>query len=197
MRSDAQLAFVPIGGNLSLVGGAGIGIPSTQVIDLLGQGTGTAPQNIIGNTPSTGFNSGNFGMDVGIGLYKAMVAVFLGAVTVTTANGATLNIQFQGADDTGATGNYQPGAWQTFMETGYMTVAQLNALLPTAATAGALGRFDFPPAFPPGFSPRYLRLLFQPLAATNFTAGIISAAIVTTVRDDQSNKFAAKNYTVS
>ena len=196
MRSDAQLAFVPIGGNLSLVGGAGIGIPSTQVIDLLGQGVGTAPQNIIGNTPTTGFNSGNFGTDVGIGRYKAQVAVFLGTTTITTANGATLNIAFQGAEDTGLAGLYQPGAWQTFMDTGYMTAAQLNLLLPTAAQASPIGRFDFPPAFPSNFSPRYLRLLFQPLTATNFTAGYIAAALVTTVRDDLGQKFAARNFTI-
>jgi len=196
MRSDAQLSFIPIGSTFSLVGGAGVGLPSINTIDLLGQGVGTAPQNIIGNTPTTGFDGGNFGTDVGVGRYKAMVAVFLGATTLTTANSATLNIQFQGAEDTGLAGNYLPGAWQTFMETGPMTLAQLNALLPTSATAGALGRFDFPPALPPGFAPRYLRLNFQPAAATNFTAGFISSAIVITVRDDQANKFAARNYSV-
>jgi hypothetical protein len=43
MRSDALLAFVPIGGNLSLVAGAGVDIPSSQTIDLLGVGVGVAP----------------------------------------------------------------------------------------------------------------------------------------------------------
>ena len=196
MRVDAQLSFVPIGGNLSLVGAAGVGIPSTNTIDLLDQGVGTAPQNIIGDTPATGFNSGNFGTDVGIGRYRAEVEVVLNsAITLTTGTAATLNIEFQGAEDTGAAGNYQPGAWQTFVETGPITLAQLNASIATA-TQIPIARFTFPPAFPANFAPRYLRLLFQPAAGTDFTAGQVACAIVTTVRDDQANKFAAKNFVV-
>jgi predicted Zn-dependent protease len=197
MRSDALLAFVPIGGNLSLVGAAGVGIPSTNTIDLLGSGVGTAPPNVvIGNTASTGFNSGNFGADVGVGRFKPQIAVFLNsAVTLTTGNSATLNIQFQGAQDPGAGSNYTPTTWQTFAETGYLTLAQLNATI-AAATQSPVAQFDFPPSFPVNFAPRFLRLLFQPLATTNFTAGQVSSALVTLTQDQQRNKFAAKNFSV-
>lgn len=188
MRTDAQLAFVPIGGNLSMVGGAGVAIPS-NVLDLLGQGVGTAPANIIG-TASV------FGEDPGVGRYKPEINIALAAAPAfASANAATLNVQFQGAEDQGAAGNYQPGAWQTFVETGYLTLAQLQALQ-SGANAGPI-RLDWPPAFPANFAPRYIRLNFQPLAATNFTAGLVASALVVTVRDDQSNKFAAKNFVVA
>ena len=161
-------------------------IPSPGVIDLLGLGVNVPATNIIGNTPSTGFNSGRFGADMGIGRYKPMVDVVIGTA-VTTADSCTLNVQFQGAEDSGSG---VPGTWQTFMETGPMTAAQL-----TANTVCA--RFDFPPAFPANFSPRFLRLNFAVPAAELFTAGTISYAIVTTVRDDQANAYAARNYAVS
>jgi hypothetical protein len=107
-----------------------------------------------------------------------------------TPNGCTLNVQFQGAPYTGAGGNYQPGAWQTLMETGPLTAAQLPINTPFA-------RFDFPPAFPANLNPRYLRLLFQTPAGANFSAGGVAFAIVTFIRDDQANKFAAKNFSVA
>ena len=196
MRSDALLAFVPIGGNLSLVGAAGTAIPSTNVIDLLGTGVGTAPTNVIGNTSASGFNSGNFGADVGVGRFRPQVAVFLNpSVTLTTSNSATLNIQFQGAEDPGSGSSYTPTTWQTFIETGYLTLAQLNATI-ASATQSPVAQFDFPPAFPVNFAPRFLRLVFQPLTATNFTAGQVSSALVTMTQDQQRNKFAAKNFSV-
>ena len=74
------------------------------------------------------------------------------------------------------------------METGYLAVGSL--------TLGAvLGRFDWPPAVPPSFKPRFLRLLFQPLAATNFTAGAV-LAINTQGRDDTANLFVPHNFSV-
>lgn len=182
MITDAQLSFVPVGGNLSLVAGAGVSIPSTNVIDLLGQGVGTAPQNIIGNAT-------NFGADVGVGGITPQIDAIIGTACAT-GNGATLNVALQAAPDQGAGGNYQPGAWTTIVETGAIAVAKL--------TAGQIvARFDFMPAFPANLNPRYLRMLFQVPAATNFTAGTISSAIVTMVRDDQANKFATKNFTVA
>jgi hypothetical protein len=180
MIHDVTLDFVQIGAPLSLVGGAGVGIPS-NVIDILGSGQGTAPQNIIGTRTL-------FGADMGIGSHRAQVDCATGTA-FTTANAATLNVQFQAAADLGVGGGYLPGAWQTLMETGPLTAAQL-------AAATVIARFDFPPAFPLSLVPRYLRLLFSPLAATNFTAGTIAFAIVTRVRDDQSNKQAAKGYVV-
>lgn len=181
MLLDSLMNFVPVGFNQSLVGAAGVAIPSVNTYDILGVGVGQAPPNIIGNVNI-------FGSDTGIGDQRPLVEVLMGIAAVT-ANSATLNIAFQGAPDTGLAGGYQPGTWQTFVETGPLTAAQLIA-------GAKLARFDWPPAFPEGLNPRYLRLLFQVLAATNFTAGTISAAIVTMARDDQANKFAAKNFTV-
>ena len=43
--------------------------------------------------------------------------------------------------------------------------------------------------------PRFLRLLFTPVGT--FTAGTIASALVTFVRDDQFNKYAAKAYQVA
>ena len=63
MRLDSQLSFIPLGAPVSLVQGTGVSIPSTNIIDLLGQGVGTAPQNIIGNATV-------FGADVGIGTWR-------------------------------------------------------------------------------------------------------------------------------
>lgn len=136
--------------------------------------------NIIG-TPTL------FGEDSGIGGNKPMISINIGTA-LASGNSATLNVAFQGAPDTGVGGGYQPGTWQTFNETGAVTVAQ--------GTAGTVLRLEWPPAFPANLSPRFLRLLFQVPAATAFTAGTISSAIVTMVRDDQSNRYAARNYSV-
>jgi hypothetical protein len=184
MMTDAALAFVPIGYNLSLVSTAGNSIPSPMTIDILGQGAGTAPANIIGNALN-----GVFGADTGVGGLKAPQINIVIGTAPTTSNSCTLDVAFQGAEDTGATGGYLPGTWQTFNETGPMTVANL--------TAGTVVRLDWPPAFPAGFNPRFLRLLFQVPTAENFTAGTISSALPVMVRDDQSNKFAAKNFVVA
>lgn len=182
MILDSQLAFVPVGGNLSMVAGAGVSIPSTNVIDLLGQGVGTAPANIIGNATV-------FGSDVGIGGLRPQVEVLIGTA-LTTGSSATLNVAFQAAVDTGSGGGYQPGTWETLVETGPIAAANLTA-------GQVLARFDFPPAFPAGLNPRYLRLLFQIPSGEDFTAGTVSSAIVTMVRDDQANKYAARNYAVA
>lgn len=180
MITDALVNFIPIGVPLSLVAGAGVPVAS-GVLDLLGQGVGTAPQNIIGNATV-------FGEDAGIGGLRPQLEVLISTALVT-ANAATLNIAFQAAVDQGVAGGYQPGTWQTLVETGPIAVANLGAGVKAA-------RFDFPPAFPENLNPRYLRLLFTPPAGTNFTAGAVQAP-VTMVRDDQSNKFAAANYKVA
>jgi hypothetical protein len=186
MRSDALLAFVPLGSPLSLVGGAGVAIPSPNVIDLLGAGVGVAPPSIIGNAAL-------FGTDMGIGGARPELEVAIGTA-VTTGNSATLNVALQAAADQGAAGNYQPGTWQTIVETGGMAVANLTA-------GQVIARFPWLPVFPSTLRPRFLRLLFSPIksdgTAVNFTAGTIAFALVTTVRDDLANKQAAKNYSVA
>lgn len=179
MLLDALVNFVPIGSALAVTN---VAVPSTNVYDLLGLGVGVAPDERIIGLPS----SGVFGEDAGIGGIKPQVQVNVGTGFVTAA-AATLNIAFQGAQDTGAAGGYLPGTWQTFVETGALTAAQL-------AAQAILGRFDFPPAFPANFNPRFLRLLFTPSAA--FTAGTISSAIVTMVRDDWAAKYVPKNFAV-
>lgn len=178
MIVDALVNFIPIGFPLSLVAGAGVATPS-GVLDILGSGVGTPPQNIIGNRTL-------FGADVGIGGLRPQLEVLI-STAFATGNAATLNVQFQGAPDT--VGTNQPGAWTTLVETGPIAVASLTL-------GQILARFDFPPAFPPNFSPRYLRLNFVTPAGTNFSAGAVQAP-VTMVRDDQANKFMPSNYVVA
>jgi hypothetical protein len=175
MILDSSLSFVPIGGNLAILG---VAVPSTNVIDLLGQGVGTAPQNIFG-TPTV------FGAPdaMGVGGPRPELNVTIGAAFVS---GTSLNVALQGAIDSGAP-TYQPGTWNTFAETGAILTANL-----TANTV--IARFPWLPPFPANLRPRYLRLLFTP--GGTFTLGTIASALVTTVRDDQFNRFGAKNFAV-
>ena len=180
MLLDASLQFVPLGSAMSLVGGAGVNLPS-GIIDLLGQGVGTAPQNIIGNVTL-------FGTDLGIGDDRLLLECTIGTALVT-ATSATLTIAIQAAVDLG-TPTYQPGTWQTLVQSPAITAAQ--------GTAGArVARLDWPPAFPEGLQPRYMRLLAIVPSATDFTAGTLSFAGWTSDRDDYAVQYAARNYTVS
>lgn len=181
MLNDALLTLVPQSAGLSLVGGAGVDIPSQGIIDLIGSGPGTPPPNIFGNTTV-------FGSDVGIGGKRPQLDVVIGTGLVT-GNGALLNVALQIAIDTGVGGGYLPGTWQTIVETGNLTAAQCVA-------GTVVARFDFMPAFPANLRPRFMRLLFRVFAGTNFTAGTVSYANITMVRDDQANKFAPRAYTV-
>ncbi len=178
MILDALVSFTALGVPLSLVAGDGVATASS-VIDLLGQGVGTAPANIIGNRAL-------FGEDAGIGGKRAQVEVLV-AVAGVTGNSATLNVAFQASADTAVT--YQPAAWTTLVETGPIAVGLLTL-------GQILARFDFPPAFPANLNPRYLRLLFSPAAATHFTALSVMAP-VTMVRDDQANRYMSNNYAVA
>lgn len=180
MFTDASLAFVGIGAPLSLVAGAGVATRS-GIIDLLGAGVGVAPPSIIGTTAL-------FGAPAAMGISPRPELVVNVGTAAASANGATLNVQLQAAPDTGAGGNYQPGAWQTLIETGALTVAQLAALTEIA-------RFPWVPPFPENLRPRFLSLNFVVLAATNFSALTIANALVTTMRDDYFAKNAAKNFT--
>lgn len=184
---DALLSFVPIGGNLSLVGGAGVAIPSTNVIDLLGTGSGTAPKNIIGNATL-------FGEDAGEGEYKPRILVGIGTALVS-ATSALLNVAIQAAPDAG-TPTYQPGTWQTLVETGGIALSSLGA--------NASVELDWPSVLPPPtFRPRFYRMLFSPVLATgalstgNFSAGTIAFASMTRVPDEPANKRTPRNYTLA
>lgn len=180
MIFDVKANFLPIGTNLSLVLSTGASVAS-NVYDELGSGSGTAPVAVIGNTTL-------YGNDAGIGVLRPLVVINVGTA-FTTGNSATLNVEFQGAPDTGSAGGYLPGTWQTYAETGYLTAAQL--------TAQQTIRMDWPAAFPANAKPRYYRLLFQTLAATAFTAGTIAQALITMDRDDLSNLYAVNNYVVA
>lgn len=177
MITDALVNFVPIGAPLSIVGAANASFPS-NVLDILGTGVGTAPQNIIGTRTL-------FGSDLGIDWMKPAILAYVGTAFVGATG--TLNMQFQGAVDTGAAGNYQPGTWNTFVETGAIAVGNLTAAQPL--------RLEFAPAFPFGTLPRFLRVNFA--TVNSFTAGTIANCMVTLVRDDYTAKYAAKNYTVA
>lgn len=179
MLIDALVSFIGPNTPLSLIGGAGVAIPS-NVIDLIGAGVGVAPPNIFGNSTV-------FGMDAGIGQPRMQSEVVVTTAFVT-ANGASLNIAFQGAPDTGAVGGYLPGAWTTLEETGPMAVALLTL-------SAIIYRPDWPPAVPPNFRPRFLRLLFQPSAGANFTAGAVLAPS-TMGRDDVANLYQPRNFSL-
>lgn len=177
MITDQLLAFLPPASNIAITS---VDVAS-NVIDLLTLGIGVTSANggvIIGQTRTV------FGADTGIGGVKPLVECAVGTSFATSA-GATLNTKFQGAVDDG-TGN--PGTWQTFMETGGDTAAQL-------AAGKFFGRFDWPPAFPDSFQPRFLRLLFSPSAA--FTAGTVAYAVVTMGRPDLANRYMGKNFAVA
>ena len=181
--TDALLNFVAPGAGLSLVGAAGVPFRSA-VIDLLGLGVGVAPQSVIGNSYST-YGAAD-GMGVGDNRLELLVAI---GTALATANGATLNAQLQAAADTGAAGGFQPGTWNTIIETGAISAANL--------TAGTVFfRCPWLPPFPFNLRPRFLSLNFVVPAGENFTAGSIGAATVTPVRYDPFNKLAAKNFTV-
>src|SRR5208282_6818844 len=175
---DASLSFVPYGAPAqSMVGAAGVAIPIGIPFDLLGSGVGTPPVNYYG-TPTL------FGMDPGSGFLKPFLRTIVG-VTFTTANSATLNLQLQYAVDTGAGGGYQPGTWNTIVETGVIAVANLlaNTILP---------KLEFEPTFPYNVRPRYVRLNGAIAAATNFTAGTISFAGILAGADELAQKLQGK-----
>lgn len=178
MRLDSQLSFVPYGSPLSLVGGAGVAIPS-NVIDLLGAGVGQPSPNIIGNVSV-------FGADIGVGGIRPEIMAAIG-VTCTTANSATLNLALQYAADNGSN---QPGTWETAEETGAIPVATLVAGL-------VFARFPFVPTLTANKRPRFTRLLAQVPSGTNFSAGTLGFALVTLIRDDLNQKNAARNFVVA
>lgn len=184
MRLDASIAFVPVGAPLSIVGATGSTFTSL-IIDLLGTGAGTAPSgSIFGNTTVYGSADGG-----GVGTNRIEMAVAVGTA-FTTSNSATLNAQLQGAVDSGSSGNYQPGTWNTFVETGAIAAANL-----TANTV--IMRFPWLPPFPFNLRPRFLRLSFVTPASTAFTAGTIAYAVPSTGRDDYSAAYSARNYIVA
>ena len=191
MLLDALVNFgATTGSPFSLVGGAGVQLPLPGIIDLFGNGVGQAPTSIYGRTSNLGP-----GADMGIPEERPEMFVLIGTAAATS-NSAQLNLAFQGAPDTGSAGSYQPGTWQTYGESGWLTAAQLTA-------GKVIMRMPWLPAFPAGANPRFIRLYAQigtPTGGTganvNFTAGTISWAGVTQGRDDWAIGFVPKNYAV-
>jgi hypothetical protein len=190
MITDALLALVPIGGNLSLVGGAGVSFRSNPY-DFLGLGVGVAPtERIYGNT--TVFGQADA---MGVGNQRPELNVTVGTALVASVAGTLLNVALQVAPDTGAAGGYQPGTWQTIGESGGLTAAQCPANT-------VIARLPWLPPFPANERPRFLSLLFSPVipgsaTAGAFSAGTIASALVVMSRDDYFVKYAAKNFSVS
>jgi hypothetical protein len=191
MLLDALVNFgANTGAPFSLVGAAGAQLPLPSIIDIMGNGVGSAPTSIYGRTSNLGP-----GADMGIPEMRPELFVQIGTAAAT-GNAAQLNLAFQAAADPGSAGNYTPAMWQTLGESGWLTAAQLTA-------GQVIFRSPWMPAFPAGLNPRFFRLLAQigtPTggagAAVNFTAGTISWAGVTQGRDDYAVKFTPKNYTV-
>ena len=176
MITDQLVSFAGPGSNIPILAAT----VNTNPYDILGLGLGVTPAQggiIIGNRTL-------FGADTGIGGVKPLVECCVGTA-FTTGAGATLAVNFQGAIDDG-TGN--PSTYQTFMSAPGLTAAQL--------TAGTFfGRFDWPPAFPENFNPRFLRLQFVPSAA--FLTGTVAFAMVTMGRPDLNNKNMSNNFVVA
>jgi len=180
MMTDALVCFVQPGGLQSLIGAAGAVIQVGSVIDMLGQGVNTAPANIIGNA----FN-GFYGVDPGVGRMKPEIQINIG-VAFATANAATGEFALQYAPDTGAAGGYAPGTWEDGATSGFKAVGLYPAL--------TVVRMDLPPAPPATPNPRYVRLIFRPLAATNLSAGTVTFAGLVMARDDLVNRFSPNNF---
>lgn len=174
MITDKLVTFLAPSTNLAITSAA----RRSDIVDLLTLGLGVTPAAgnlIIGNRTL-------FGEDAGIGGVKPMVQCVVGTAF---SGGSTLTVAFQGAADDG-TGN--PSTWQTLMATGAIATADLTA-------AAVFGRFDFPPAFPTNFQPRFLSLLFTP--ATTFSGGTVASAMVTMGRPDLANRYMPSNFVVA
>lgn len=180
MITDALLAFVPIGSPLSLVAATGDDVPSTNVIDLMGDGVGTTVTNIWGNSTLP------FSPDArGVGDPIPLIHILIGTALSANAGTPTLNVQLQGAEDNGSG---SPGSYQTYIEHGPITVAQ--------GTANRRIRMPFAPPFPINDRPRFLRLNFEIPAATSFLTGTILSAVVVTTRDDPFFTQQPRNYSL-
>jgi len=157
MYADATLTF-SMGQSLAVSAST----PSATVIDLTGAGEGTPPNLSWGN-------SATFGADLGLGApgFGALKVVTQINEGLSTTNSATLNVALQGAPDDGSN---EPGAWETFAESGPIAADVLGA--------GGQIVFDYPRRAIGAALPRFLQLLYQLPASTSFSAGAVTAAII-------------------
>jgi hypothetical protein len=148
MIIDSLLTFDPAGTAIT------VSAASTNVLDM----------GVNGDIPAVQ------GRDIGIsGMLKLLI---LSSRTFAAAGAATLNIQVQGAPDAGSN---TPGTYVTFVESGLLSIAQLNA-----GAALDAGWKLLPIAFPAapndlvGNVPRFFRLNYV-VATGPFTAGTLTA----------------------
>lgn len=168
---------------------------STNFLDLA---TGTAIPNTSSFTAYTalplvwGANSTNlyFGEDLGIGPQKMPVGIYSGATNFATAT--SLNIQFQGAVDSGGT-SYGGLTWNTYDESGTIITSLLtaNSLLygpwfPLRKIAAAATN---------GSMPRFLQLNYV-VAGSNFSNATIQFAGFLQTRDDSPVGFYGSGFVV-
>lgn len=182
MLIDSRLAFVPYGSPLSLIAAAGVDIPSTNVIDLLGNGAGTTVQNITGIATLPGQADA-----MGIPDVRPELVVAIGTALVADTGTPTLSVELQAAPDNGSG---SPGTYVILGRSAPITVAQ-----GTANTI--IARLPWLPPFPANLRPRFLRLNFEIPAGTNFSAGTIAYALVTSSRDDWFIGQQPRNFKVS
>jgi hypothetical protein len=154
----------------------------------LGLGVGVVAPSTTSGNPIIG-NTSVFGQAdaQGVATNAPELAIAIGTACVADTGTPTLNVQLQAAADDG-TGN--PDTWVTLGESGAIAVANL-----TANTL--IARLPYLPPFPDSLRPRFLSLNFEIPAGTNFSAGTIAYALVTTLRDQANQLQAAKNYTVN
>jgi hypothetical protein len=182
MLLDSKLSFVPLGSPLSLVAAVGVDIVSPNVIDLLGGGAGTLVTNITGISAAPGQADA-----MGTPTERPELVVAIGTGLVNDTGTPTLRVELQGAPDNGSG---SPGT--------YVTLGSSGAILAAQGTAGTIiARLPWLPPFPLNLRPRFLRLNFEIPAGTNFSAGTILYALVTTVRDDWFIAQQPRNYKVS
>lgn len=178
MFSDALWQFVPQQGPISLIG---LASAQSNVLDFLGQGQGTAPANIIGNTTLFGQPDA-----FGVGGYRMDLAIATGAAAFVGV-GVAMNIQLQYAADLG-TPTYLPDTWVTVTESGPIAVGSLLANT-------IVWRNPFIPPQPLINRPRYARLNFAMTGGT-FSVGSIAYAIPEIGMDNLTMKYSSRNYTV-
>lgn len=145
----------------------------------------SAAQSLVTTTSVASTNVINLtnARDLGIGPGMAIPQIDVIAGTAfTTANGATLNIQFQGSTDS--------VTWTTYEESGPLAAAVL-----TANTS--LWKFDWPHRAVAAAMPLYVRLNYALPATTAFTAGTITLAAVTLALDTNPSGQYPSGFTVA
>jgi len=134
---------------------------STNIYDVTGAGSGTAPNQTFGTATV-------FGADIGIGDGAAIPTAYFNVGTAfVSGGGATLTIAVQAAPDNGsnAPGTYETiTATQAFVAADLIAGAQIVLPIPPTATLGTL-------------KPRFYRFNYT-VATSTFSAGTITGSIL-------------------